>query len=404
MIKRNHTQKWGSAVLVPTLGFFGGFAGLAAFLPLIARLSRTMGLSPVEAATLAACANLSGSLLRIPFGAWADKYGPRRPFLFLLGTSFAGLFGLWIVLAAFYPDHMRGLFGVSILLALLVGAGIATFPVGIQQTAAATIPERHGRNLGLYAGLGNLGPGVFSLVLPLLANWLGIVAGYGLWLLFFLTVILIYAKSTPATLTRNIHTRFSPLREAAKNSATWSLTALYFTGFGGFLALLVWLPSFWHSVYGLSLVTVGTISLGFTIVASMARIIGGWLQDRTGPRSLIPLTITTIALSSVIMGLHLSLIGALLDLTLLAIGLGLQNGATFKLVSYWIPNSVGGASGWIGGIGALGGFIFPPLMAWFAIQGSTSFGFFVLTAGALLNGAMFYSKMAYTPHRSTVLD
>ena len=32
------------------------------------------------------------------------------------------------------------------------------------------------------------------------------------------------------------------------------------------------------------------------------------------------------------------------------------------MVPYYIPKAVGGASGWIGGIGAFGGFAIPPVM------------------------------------------
>jgi MFS transporter, NNP family, nitrate/nitrite transporter len=43
-------------------------------------------------------------------------------------------------------------------------------------------------------------------------------------------------------------------------------------------------------------------------------------------------------------------------------GMGLQNAIVFKLVPRYTPDAIGGASGWIGGLGALGGFVIPPLM------------------------------------------
>jgi len=43
-------------------------------------------------------------------------------------------------------------------------------------------------------------------------------------------------------------------------------------------------------------------------------------------------------------------------------GMGLQNGIVFKLLPRYVPDAVGGASGWIGGLGALGGFVIPPVM------------------------------------------
>ena len=45
-----------------------------------------------------------------------------------------------------------------------------------------------------------------------------------------------------------------------------------------------------------------------------------------------------------------------------AAGMGLQNAIVFKLLPRYLPDAVGGASGWIGGLGALGGFVIPPVM------------------------------------------
>jgi NNP family nitrate/nitrite transporter-like MFS transporter len=43
--------------------------------------------------------------------------------------------------------------------------------------------------------------------------------------------------------------------------------------------------------------------------------------------------------------------------------MGIINAAVFKLVPKEIPESIGGAVGWVGGFGAFGGFIIPLLIA-----------------------------------------
>ena len=52
---------------------------------------------------------------------------------------------------------------------------------------------------------------------------------------------------------------------------------------------------------------------------------------------------------------------------LLAIGMGICNAAVFKMVPQEVPQAVGGAAGWVGGLGAFGGFVIPPVMA-FAVR------------------------------------
>jgi NNP family nitrate/nitrite transporter-like MFS transporter len=50
---------------------------------------------------------------------------------------------------------------------------------------------------------------------------------------------------------------------------------------------------------------------------------------------------------------------------LLALGMGFANAAVFKLVPRYSPTAVGGAAGIVGGLGAFGGFVIPPVMGLF---------------------------------------
>src|SRR5690554_1798426 len=70
-----------------TVGFFFGFAAVALFGPTAQRMKEGLELSPLMLAFLVAAPSFSGSLLRIPFSAWVDTTGGRKPFLVLLGIS-----------------------------------------------------------------------------------------------------------------------------------------------------------------------------------------------------------------------------------------------------------------------------------------------------------------------------
>lgn len=63
------------AMWLATLGFFGGFAGVSVFGPLVPKFKDLLDLSPFAAAMLAATPALTGSLLRIPFGAAVERAG-----------------------------------------------------------------------------------------------------------------------------------------------------------------------------------------------------------------------------------------------------------------------------------------------------------------------------------------
>ena len=128
--------------------------------------SSILGLTPVQAGLLAGIPNLTGSLLRIPFGAWVDKAGGRLPFLTLLGLTLAGYVRVAGPDRHLLPGQHGGMFPVLLLLGVLIGSGIATFSVGIPQVSYWFPKRQQGGPLGIYAGLGNTAPGLFSLLLP----------------------------------------------------------------------------------------------------------------------------------------------------------------------------------------------------------------------------------------------
>ena len=68
--------------------------------------------------------------------------------------------------------------------------------------------------------------------------------------------------------------------------------------------------------------------------------------------------------------------------------MGVNNAAVFRLVPDYVPHAVGGASGWVGGLGALGGFAVPPLLGHFVgTMGPSGYarGFVVYVALAIMS-------------------
>ena len=70
---------------------------------------------------------------------------------------------------------------------------------------------------------------------------------------------------------------------------------------------------------------------------------------------------------------------------------GKLDAAVFKIVPQVVPHAIGGAAGWIGGVGALGGFLIPPAMAFAVSDLGTrgySIGFVVFVFLALMSLAV----------------
>lgn len=401
------------ALWLATLGFFGGFAGVAVFGPMVPRFVEILGLTPVQAGLLAGIPNLTGSLLRIPFGAWVDKAGGKKPFLWLLGLTLVGMAGLLFVLWTSYPDNMEGLFPVLMGLGVLIGCGIATFSVGISQVSYWYPRSGQGGPLGIYAGLGNTGPGIFSWLLPAVVASLGILTAYGLWFIGLAVIVIVYAvfiKDAPSFQLQKQGVEASEeqldrygqeliptgstwggLKNAAGVPATWALVYFYFISFGGFLALTAWLPTYWTQTHAVAATTAGLLTLMFSLITALIRVPGGLLSDHISIRYALTGNFLLIILGAVWVSLSASFSAAVIATIVVAAGMGLQNAIVFKLVAFYVPNAVGGASGWVGGLGALSGFLLPPIMG--AIAGAAggdlayARGFLVVAGLAVLGVA-----------------
>ncbi len=405
-----------------TFGFFIGFAGVVVYGPAADQFEQAMGLSGILLGLLVGAPNLIGSLMRIPFGAWTDEVGAKKPFLILLGLSIVGMAGLSAILVFFYPDGLTlRLYPLIFFFGALSGCGIGAFSVGNAQTAYWYPADKQGTALATYAGLGNSSPGIFTILIPVVIAAIGLTQTYLVWLVFLLVGTAAYvviavdpyyfqlrkqgltaaqAQERAEELGQELFpsgNTFVSIKEAASVPRSWALVALYFTSFGGFLALTVWFPSYWTSLHGLETGTAGVLTAtGFILLATFIRIPGGALSDRIGGEETAVMSFAIVGVGAVLMILTRDAYVAGLGMMLLAIGIGVANAAVFQLLPHYVPDAVGGASGLVGGLGAFGGFVVPPLLGLFVdVYGTAGYatGFVVYlglaTIGVALSGVLY---------------
>ncbi len=149
---------------------------------------------------------------------------------------------------------------------------------------------------------------------------------------------------------------------SAKVWKTWILVAIYFTTFGGFIAMTAWLPTYWKSFFAASAVTAGTLTATYSILTSVIRVVGGGISDRLGGENTAMLSLLTMLVGAILMTISRDFNLSVIAEILMALGMGVGNAAVFKLVPQEVPEAVGGAAGWVGGLGAFGGFAIPPVM------------------------------------------
>ena len=384
----------GEGLLSATLGFFVGFAAVALFSVTAERFRTAMGLGPTQVGLLVAMPALSGSLLRIPFSAWVDTTGGRRPFLVLLTLSIAGMLGLTMVVTLLYPDRLGAeAYPLLLVLGLLSGCGIAVFSVGASQVSYWFPRARQGRALAIYAGVGNLAPGIFSMLLPIILVGWGLSGTYVVWLGFLVAGTVFYgfrgrnawyfqlrarglnpaeARRRAAEMGQELFPSASlsgGLRISARKWRTWVLVCVYFTTFGGFVALTAWLPTYWTSFFAKGPLVAGLLTGLFAVLTSAIRILGGAMSDqlRQGGENTAILALLIMLNGAALLTLTDQFEVAVPAVLLMAVGMGICSAAVFKMVPQEIPEAVGGATGSVGGLGAFGGFVIPPIMG-FAVR------------------------------------
>ena len=363
-----------------TAAFALCFSAWGMLAPLAPKVQDKLDLSNTEIGIMIAVPVLLGSLLRIPLGWLTDKLGGRAIFTIMLAyTAGAAL------LIGFATSYLA-LLGAG----LLLGVAGASFAVGIPFVADWYPPKRQGFALGVY-GAGNIGTAVAAFSVPFLYTRFG-QASAGIAFAVAIGAFTLIWASTARNAPVVRHSR-PDYREVLRSGwPLWRLSFFYFVTFGGFVAMAIFLPKLLVDWFDLSLTDAGLRAAGFTVVATVARPLGGWLSDRLQASTVLTIAFVGIGLDAV--GLSWQATDpAIVPVTVFCLSmagfLGIGNGAVFKLVPHQFPDSTGSATGIVGAAGGIGGF-FPPLLLGLVkdATGTFTMAFVFLVAFAWLSAGL----------------
>jgi NNP family nitrate/nitrite transporter-like MFS transporter len=340
------------------------------------RIKESLGLSASQVEWLIAAAILSGSLFRLTFGIWADRFGGRNVMiaLLLLTTVPTYVFSR----ATTYPELVA--------CALLFGLAGNAFTAGISWNSAWFPAERRGLALGTF-GAGNVGASGTKLLVGLVPAVLTVVpaAGFlggaipGGWrflpafyaALLVLMAALVYALAPTPDPTPARGRRLGDLLAPLEHLRVWRFSLYYVVVFGAYVALSGWLPTFYKETFHVSLRAAALLTATYILPASLLRPLGGWLSDRYGPRVVtygvfLTMTLTLVALSvpyRTYWGIPYRLDAATFAVLMFVVGcaMGIGKASVYKYVPDYFPDDVGAVGGLVGMLGALGGFFLPPV-------------------------------------------
>ncbi|MFN3513408.1 MAG: MFS transporter [Phenylobacterium sp.] len=368
------TQKGANAALgMSTFAFTACFAVWTIFSIIGVQIKQELGLTEAQFGLLIGTPILTGSLIRVVLGVWADQYGGRLVNLFVMLSAAAATFAL-----SYAETYLQFLVA-----ALGVGIAGGSFAVGVAYVSKFYPKEKQGTALGIF-GAGNVGSAVTKFAAPFVMvafGWEFVAQAWAAALALIAVVFYLTTKDDPDLVRRRetgekpqaAWMQLSPL----KSLQVWRFSLYYFFVFGAFVALALWLPRYLVGVYGLDIKTAGMIAAAYSIPGSLFRVFGGWLSDKIGARKVMYITfgvslictflLSYPATSYVVDGIEgpiaFRLATDLVTFTVIAFVLGfamsLGKAAVFKHIPVYYPNNIGSVGGLVGMIGGLGGFVLP---------------------------------------------
>ena len=345
---------------------------------------------------LLAVAILAGSLPRLNFGIWADKYGGRNVMLVLL---------IGCAIPCYLVSHVSTYWELIACSALFGFAGNA-FTIGVAWNSAWFPNRLKGTAIGVF-GAGNVGASGTKMLVILMPSVLTLVpaAGYlggvipGGWrivpvmysIMLLATAALVYLVCPKVD---HMPNRGRPLGEMLvplKFVQVWRFSLYYVVVFGAYVALSAWLPNYYRNTFSLDIRTAALLTALYIFPASLLRPLGGWLSDKYGPRRVTysVFVVMTMALVPLCLPTHMLDLGVVwftVFMFVVGVGMGIGKASVYKFVPNYYPKDVGAVGGLVGALGALGGFFLPPMFGaigrW---TGSPQAAFFALLALTLIS-------------------
>ncbi|MES3517882.1 MAG: MFS transporter [Natronomonas sp.] len=409
--------KWTNLVLA-TVMFNLGFTIWFSFAPYTEGIATEFGLSVAELGIVASAAIIAVPLGRIVVGPLTDKYGaPVTAF----GTML--IVGIAAIVSAFAQTY--SVFITSRIVASLAGI---TFVIGIQHVSEWFDEENLGTAEGVYAGIGNAGAGLGSLlILPAIfgsgytgplfqTNWRAAFFYTGVAAIVVGAVYLVVGQAAKNETKRQATKEGVSFRQWLWVSTRYGAVVLsiaYIMTFGLELGMNGWLSTYYREAFGEGRLEIAAaFAATFSIAAGLLRPLGGYISDLFMRKEWNPISTfdgryreqwTFITLVYVVLtmfamtlaGLTGNILVAVVAAFAVGLGCAFSEGAIFAQVPSMFPDNSGSVAGIVGGIGSAGGVFYPLIFSWTLLP-NLHLGYAV--AGVTMIPIVVLSAWVFQPH------
>ncbi len=358
-----------TALCIATVAFAANFSVWTLYAAIAFFIEPKLALSSTDLGILLATPMITGAVLRIPVGMIVEYYQPKTIFILQM---------LFVSPALFILPHVNS-FSAYLLIGLWIGVSGTSFTIGIRYISDWFDRKQQGTAMGIF-GAGNAGAAITLAGVPIMVDFfgweqVGTIYGCGVLVMTFLFYLI--APNTPKHLLPDVPKSLSDQLAPIKILRVWRFGLYYYFVFGSFLALILWLPQYYHNAYNLSMPKALAFTLFFVATSSMVRALGGWFSDRYGGRTVnwsvfwvcliclfflsYPPTTMTVHGVNTDVELKIEINVWLFTSLMFVIGIaqGFGRASVYKTIHDYYPQQMGIVGGLVGAIGALGGCTLP---------------------------------------------
>jgi MFS transporter, NNP family, nitrate/nitrite transporter len=338
---------------------------------------------------LVALPGLIGALMRFPYTFAVTTFGGRNWTIFSASVLFIPTIAL-----AYFVTRPEMSYSTMLLVSALAGLGGGNFASSMANISFFYPDRMKGWALGLNAAGGNIGVSTVQLFTPILMGWSIINLFQGtplqggiyiqnaglMWLLPL--AIAVYGAIFYMNNLVTARSTFKDQLAIVGRKHTWIMSFIYIGTFGSFIGYSAAFPLLIKTQF--PAVTIGIAFLG-PLVGSLSRPLGGWLADKIGGAiitlwNFIAMGVATIGVLYFVSEKEFA--GFLTTFLILFVTTGIGNGSTYRMIpSIFREENLakakgageagcasalraaniesGAALGFIGAIGACGGYFIP---------------------------------------------
>nr|WP_202979390.1 MFS transporter [Natrinema versiforme] len=376
--------KWRTLVLA-TIGFNFSFLIWFSFAPFTGPMADEFGLSVAELGLLASANIWLAPFGRILTGWLSDRWG--APTVFAIVLAYVGVFSIASAFAQSYT--------VFFVERMIVATAGITFVIGIQHVSEWFEEGELGTAEGVYAGIGNAGAAGGALILPRVfgeswsgplfeSNWRAAFFYTGIVSILLAITYFVLGEAAKSEEKRQATKASANLRDwlyTATRYGTVVLALAYVMSFGLELSMNGWLATYYREGFNTNnLVLASTFAATFSVAAGLLRPIGGYVSDLLArkEKNILPIFTgryreqwTFVSLCFIVVAMVGMTLAGLTGEVMLAVGAGFvvgmgcafAEGAIFAQVPAMFPNSSGSVAGVVGGVGTVGGIVYPLVYA-----------------------------------------